>query len=82
MPTIATGKRYRCPKCGAEFVVTRLFTGLLRPRHRISGMEFSGVVGAVGPAVTMFAVTGTTALLTILGDRSHLSEDLKNQEGT
>ena len=33
-------------------------------------------------AVTMFAVTSTTALLTILGDRSHLSEDLKNQEGT
>jgi probable phosphoglycerate mutase len=33
-------------------------------------------------AVTMFAVTGTTALLTVHGDRSHLSEDLKNQEGT
>jgi probable phosphoglycerate mutase len=33
-------------------------------------------------AVTMFAVTGTTALLTVHGDRSHLSEALKNQEGT
>ena len=33
-------------------------------------------------AVTMFAVTSTTALLTLLGDRTHLSEDLKNQEGT
>jgi alpha-ribazole phosphatase len=33
-------------------------------------------------AVTMFAVTSTTALLTRLGDRTHLSEDLKNQEGT
>ena len=33
-------------------------------------------------AVTMFVVTNTTAQLTILGDRSHLSEDLKNQEGT
>jgi probable phosphoglycerate mutase len=33
-------------------------------------------------AVTMFAVTGTTALLTLLGDRTHLSEELKNQEGT
>ncbi len=32
--------------------------------------------------VTMFAVTGTTALLTLLGDRTHLSEELKNQEGT
>jgi probable phosphoglycerate mutase len=33
-------------------------------------------------AVTMFAVTETTALLTIHGDRSHLSEELRNQEGT
>jgi probable phosphoglycerate mutase len=33
-------------------------------------------------AVTMFALTGTTALLTLLGDRTHLSEELKNQEGT
>ena len=33
-------------------------------------------------AVTMFAVTGTTALLTLHGDRTHLSEELKNQEGT
>jgi alpha-ribazole phosphatase len=33
-------------------------------------------------AVTMFAVTETTALLTALGDRSHLSGELRNQEGT
>ena len=33
-------------------------------------------------AVTMFTLTGTTALLTTLGDRTHLSEELKNQEGT
>jgi broad specificity phosphatase PhoE len=33
-------------------------------------------------AVTLFAVTETTALLTLLGDRSHLSEELRNQEGT
>jgi probable phosphoglycerate mutase len=33
-------------------------------------------------AITMFAVTGTTARLTLLGDRTHLSEELKNQEGT
>lgn len=33
-------------------------------------------------AVTIFALTGTTALLTRLGDRAHLSEELKNQEGT
>ena len=33
-------------------------------------------------AVTLFTLTGTTALLTRLGDRAHLSEELKNQEGT
>ena len=33
-------------------------------------------------AVTMFVVTSRTARLTIFGDRSHLSEDLRNQEGT
>jgi probable phosphoglycerate mutase len=33
-------------------------------------------------AVTLFKVTRTTALLTLHGDRSHLSEELKNQEGT
>ncbi len=33
-------------------------------------------------AVTMFAVTRSTAQLTIFGDRSHLPEELKNQAGT
>jgi broad specificity phosphatase PhoE len=33
-------------------------------------------------AVTMFMVTKQTAQLTILGDRSHLPEELENQEGT
>jgi probable phosphoglycerate mutase len=33
-------------------------------------------------AVTMFVVTKGTAQLAFLGDRSHLSEDLRNQEGT
>jgi alpha-ribazole phosphatase len=33
-------------------------------------------------AVTMFVVTSKTAQLTILGDRSHLTEELKNQPGT
>jgi probable phosphoglycerate mutase len=39
-------------------------------------------IGEPVSAVTMFKVTRTTALLTLHGDRSHLSEDLKNQEGT
>ena len=33
-------------------------------------------------AVTKFVVTNGAAQLAILGDRGHLSEDLKNQEGT
>ncbi len=33
-------------------------------------------------AVTLFAVTSTTALLTRLCDRTYLSEELQNQEGT
>ncbi len=33
-------------------------------------------------AVTMFVVTKSTAQLSVFGDRSHLPEELKNQEGT
>jgi len=33
-------------------------------------------------AVTLFAVTERTAQLTLLGDRSHFSDHLRNQEGT
>jgi hypothetical protein len=32
--------------------------------------------------VTLFVVTKKTAQLTVFGDRSHLPEALKNQEGT
>ena len=52
----STMNRTDCGLRSAAFIVSRLFTGLLRPRQRISGMEFSGVVEAVGPAVTTFAV--------------------------
>jgi NADPH:quinone reductase-like Zn-dependent oxidoreductase len=40
----------------AEFFVSRFFTGLLRPKRRILGMELAGVVKAVGPSVTEFEV--------------------------
>lgn len=33
----------------------RAMTGWLRPRHRITGMEFAGVVEAVGPGADRFA---------------------------
>jgi len=38
----------------AEFVISRAITGLLRPKNRILGMEFSGEVEAIGSAVTQF----------------------------
>jgi NADPH:quinone reductase-like Zn-dependent oxidoreductase len=34
----------------------RVFTGMLRPKRKISGIEFAGIVEAVGPAVGSFAV--------------------------
>jgi NADPH:quinone reductase-like Zn-dependent oxidoreductase len=33
-----------------------VFTGLVRPKRSIAGMEFAGVIEEVGPAVTRFAV--------------------------
>jgi NADPH:quinone reductase-like Zn-dependent oxidoreductase len=40
----------------AEVFISRFFTGLLRPRNKILGMEFAGEVEAVGTAVTEFRV--------------------------
>jgi NADPH:quinone reductase-like Zn-dependent oxidoreductase len=40
----------------AEYLISRFFTGLLRPRRKIPGTELAGEVEAVGPAVTEFAV--------------------------
>jgi NADPH:quinone reductase-like Zn-dependent oxidoreductase len=37
-------------------VITRAFSGVFRPRYRILGSEFAGVVEAAGDAVTSFAV--------------------------
>ncbi|MBD0328483.1 MAG: NAD(P)-dependent alcohol dehydrogenase [Thermoleophilia bacterium] len=39
----------------AEYFVARVFTGLLRPRRNVVGLEFAGEVEAVGAAVTEFA---------------------------
>jgi len=40
----------------ADLFVSRLVTGLLRPKRRILGSDFAGKVEAVGAAVTEFAV--------------------------
>ena len=55
----------------AEFVISRAITGLLRPRNRILGMEFSGEVEAIGPAVKAFKV----------GDQLSLAIDNSRMEG-
>jgi len=40
----------------AEYFISRFVTGLLRPRNKVLGTELSGVVEAVGSAVTEFKV--------------------------
>lgn len=48
--------RSDCGFRSASPFFSRAFTGLRRPKRRIVGTEFSGVVDAVGPAVKEFAV--------------------------
>ena len=40
----------------AEFFISRFFTGLLRPKQKVLGLELAGEVEAVGAAVTEFEV--------------------------
>jgi NADPH:quinone reductase-like Zn-dependent oxidoreductase len=51
-----TVNRSDCGFRGAEPFFSRVFTGLLRPKYRTPGMEFSGEVVEIGAAVTEFAV--------------------------
>jgi NADPH:quinone reductase-like Zn-dependent oxidoreductase len=51
-----TVTRTDCGWRAASPFFVRAFVGVRRPRQRILGMEFAGVVEAVGPAVTRFAV--------------------------
>jgi NADPH:quinone reductase-like Zn-dependent oxidoreductase len=51
-----TVNRTDCGFRGAKPVLTRLFTGLLRPRATVQGSEFAGQVEAVGGGVTSFKV--------------------------
>ena len=48
--------RTDCGFRAAEPFFSRVFTGLLRPKRRILGMELAGEVEAVGAAVTEFEV--------------------------
>jgi NADPH:quinone reductase-like Zn-dependent oxidoreductase len=52
----STVNRTDCGWRSASPFITRYFVGWRRPRRKILGMEFAGVVEAVGDAVTEFAV--------------------------
>jgi NADPH:quinone reductase-like Zn-dependent oxidoreductase len=52
----STVTRTDCGFRGAEYFVSRFFTGLLRPKQKIVGMELAGEVEAVGGSVREFAV--------------------------
>jgi NADPH:quinone reductase-like Zn-dependent oxidoreductase len=51
-----TVNRTDCGLRSAEVFISRYYTGLLRPKRHILGMEFAGNVEAVGAAVTEFEV--------------------------
>ena len=51
----STMNRSDCGFRAAKPFIVRPFSGLLRPRHPVSGTEFSGVVAAIGREVTEFA---------------------------
>jgi NADPH:quinone reductase-like Zn-dependent oxidoreductase len=51
-----TVTRTDCGLRAAKPFVTRFMTGLRRPKQKISGMEFAGVVEAAGTAVSEFSV--------------------------
>ncbi len=40
----------------AEYVISRVVTGVLRPKERVLGVEFAGIVEEIGAEVTEFAV--------------------------
>jgi NADPH:quinone reductase-like Zn-dependent oxidoreductase len=51
-----TVNRTDCGLRSAELFITRYFTGLVRPKRKILGMELAGEVEAVGAAVSKFKV--------------------------
>jgi len=50
----STVNRTDCGFRSAEYVISRLFSGLLRPKQQTLGCEFAGQVEAVGTDVTLF----------------------------
>src|SRR5690606_10362108 len=54
----ATVNRTDCGFRSAQYFVSRLFSGLLRPKNRVLGCEFAGTVEAVGENVSRFRTGG------------------------
>jgi NADPH:quinone reductase-like Zn-dependent oxidoreductase len=52
----STVNRTDCGFRSAEYFVSRFFSGLLKPKNKILGNEFAGVIEAVGQNVTLFKV--------------------------
>lgn len=52
----STVNRTDCGFRSAEYVVSRLFSGLFRPKHKTLGCEFAGVVEETGTNVSSFKI--------------------------
>lgn len=50
----STVNRTDCGFRSAEYFISRLFSGLLRPKHQVLGCEFAGIVIEVGANCTRF----------------------------
>src|SRR5688500_20391513 len=49
-----TVNRTDCGFRSAEYLITRLFSGLFKPKNKTLGNEFAGVIEAVGKEVASF----------------------------
>lgn len=52
----STVNRTDCGFRSAEYVISRLFSGLFKPKNKTLGSEFSGEIEAIGSGVTRFKV--------------------------
>jgi NADPH:quinone reductase-like Zn-dependent oxidoreductase len=52
----STVNRTDCGFRSAEYFVSRFFSGLFKPKHKILGNEFAGIIEAMGTEVTQFKV--------------------------
>ena len=55
----------------AQYVISRLFTGLFKPRHQTQGCEYTGTIDAVGSNVSNFKVGDTVFAFNDEGNGGH-----------